>query len=131
MTDTTAPTQTQSWLVVVQGLMPSLNQALVIAVTASVTFVSTLAMQVFVAPMSMPAADKPAPVSVQKQINDAVNRIDGQLANLLTKVGETNDRLGKIEGKRDLALDYYEAMRRDYRTPQRPASPAAKASTAK
>lgn len=122
MTDTSAPAT--PWLIVIQGLMPSLNQCLVVAVTASVTFISTLAMQHFVVPMTIPAADKPAPVSVQKQINDAVNRIDGQLANLLTKVGEINDRVVKIEGKRDLALDQIEAVRRDYRTPAAAVRPA-------
>lgn len=116
MTDTTAPAPT--WLVVIQGLMPSLNQCLVVAVTASVTFISTLGMQRLTTPhMSIPAADKPAPVSIQKQINDAVNRLDGRFGEVLSKVGDIHDRVIKIEGKRDTALDQIEQVRKDWRIP--------------
>ena len=116
MTDTTAPAPT--WLVVIQGLMPSLNQALVVVVTASVTFISTLALQHFTTPrMALPAADKPAPVSLQRQIDLAVNRLDG--------------RITEVSGVCGLAVDEVQALRKDHKTPARSASPATKAAPAK
>lgn len=108
MTDTAAPAPT--WMQILQGLMPSLNQCLVIAVTASVTFISTLAMQRFATPhMATPAADKPAPVSLQKQFDLAVNRLDGRITETMGVAG--------------LCVDELQALRKDFRTP-RAASPA-------
>ena len=106
MTDTAAPTPT--WMTLLQGLMPSLNQCLVIAVTASVTFISTLAMQHFTTPrMALPAADKPAPVSLKRQIDLAVNRLDGRIA--------------EVGGVCGLAVEEVQALRKDHKTPAAPA----------
>lgn len=67
------------------------------------------------AKFTIPAADPPKP-AMSKQVDDAVNRLDGRLSELLGKVGEINDRVVKIEGKRDLALDQVEALRGDWKT---------------
>ena len=106
MTDTTAPAPT--WMTVLQGFLPSLNQCLVIVVTASVTFISTLAMQQFTTPrMHLPAADKPAPVSLQRQIDLAVNRLDGRITEAMGVAG--------------LCVDELQALRKDHKTPAAPA----------
>lgn len=119
MTDTTAPAPT--WMTILQGFMPSLNQCLVIAVTASVTFISTLAMQRFATPhhLAIPAADKPAPVSLQRQFDLAANRVEGRFMEVLGAVGE-------LKGVCELRVDELQALRKDHRTPARAASPAAK-----
>lgn len=106
MTDTTAPAPT--WLQVLQGFLPSLNQAIVIVVTAVVTFASTLGMQWLTAPkLEIHAAD--APVPLHRQIDLAVNRLDGRITEALGVAG--------------LCVDELQALRKDFRTP-RAASPA-------
>ena len=110
MADTAAPTPT--WLTLVMGFAPSLNQSLIVIVTAVVTFAGTLATQRLTAPrMDIPAADKPAPVPIQKQINDAVNRLDGRLTEAIGTAG--------------LCVDEVQQLRKDFHTPRVKAKPAA------
>ena len=110
MTETAAPTP--AWLVVLQGFLPSLNQALVVVVTAGVTLASTVGLQWAAAPRgAIPAADKPAPLPLQKQIDDAVNRLDGRLTEAI--------------GKADLCVDMLTPHAKDWKTPRAAPRPAA------
>lgn len=102
MTDTTAAPPT--WLTVLMGFAPSLNQCLIVIVTASVTYLGTHWLP---APsLSIPAADKPVPVPFQKQFDDAVNRLDGRITEAI--------------GKADLCVDMLTPHAKDWKTPRAP-----------
>lgn len=104
MADTTAPTG----LSILQGFVPSLGQSLVIIVTAFASIGGTLATQWLAAPkLEIHAAD--APVPLHRQIDLAVNRLDGRITEALGVAG--------------LCVDELQALRKDFRTP-RAASPA-------
>ena len=99
MADTTAPT----WLQALQ--IPTLGQSVLVIVTAAATILSTLTVQWLAAPrMDIPAADKPAPIALQKQIDSAVNRLDGRITEAI--------------GKADLCVDMLTAHAKDWRTPR-------------
>ena len=103
MTDTTAPT----WLQALQ--VSSLGQSVLVVVTALATLLSTLGVQWLSAPkMTIPAADRPA---ISKQIDDAANRIDGRLTEIL--------------GTSGLCVDLLQQHAKDYRTPKAAPRPAA------
>ena len=80
MTETKAPSP---WIEVVKGLMPSLNQCLIVIVTAAVTWFGTTRLT------PPPAAPAPRTVEVVKTVPDT---------------GSTLQRLSVIEGKLDQML---------------------------
>lgn len=101
MADTTAAAPT--WLQTLQ--VPSIGQSLLVVVTALASIGGTLATQWLAAPrMEIHAADKPASAPLQKQIDDAVNRLDGRITEAI--------------GKADLCVDMLTPHAKDWKTPR-------------
>lgn len=106
MADTTALAPT--WLQTLQ--IPSIGQVLVILATALVSIGGTLATQWMAAPrMEIAAADKAAPLPLQRQIDAAVNRLDGRIT----------EALGTVS----LCVDEIQQLRSDFRTPRSASKP--------
>ena len=86
------------------GLVPSFNSAITGLVSLAIGVGGTLATQKLTAPrIEIPAADKPA-APLHKQIDLAVNRIDGRLTEILGVCGT--------------GVDEIQALRTDWKAPR-------------
>lgn len=118
MTNEPQPT----WLTLVQGLLPSLNQSLVVIVTALVTFTGTLATQRYVlAPKAgvgvIAAADKPAPTDLPITLTNSVLRGLG-------------GKMDELAGVASQCTEEVQALRKELRPAPRPPVRAKPASLA-
>ena len=126
MADTTAPLKPKWQLLLELLRLPLVDKVVMAGLGFLIGIATPWAMNRIV----IPAADPPS-AAREKHINEVANRVAGQLGDILYRLGDINDRVIRIEGKRDYALDQIEVLRKDPRlTPARSASPA-KAATIK